>query len=104
MKTTENLKDLLAQQDALAKRIADVRAAEKAKTIETVREMIADYGLTPVDCGFRGQTIGTSPRRGDVVIPKYRGPNGETWSGRGRAPNWLMALEAQGQSRESFKV
>lgn len=103
MTTTENLKDLLAQQDALAKRIADLRTAEKAKAIETVRGMIADYGLTPGDCGFRGQTIGASPRRGDVA-PKFQGPNGERWSGRGPAPNWLTALEAQGQGREKFKV
>ena len=27
---------------------------------------------------------------------KYRGPNGEEWSGRGRTPKWLAALEAEG--------
>jgi DNA-binding protein H-NS len=29
------------------------------------------------------------------VAPKYRGPNGETWTGRGRAPLWLTALESR---------
>ena len=35
---------------------------------------------------------------------KYRGPNGETWSGRGRTPRWLAALEAEGQGREQFAL
>lgn len=34
----------------------------------------------------------------------YQGPNGETWSGFGRAPRWLTDLEAGGKSRESFRV
>ena len=35
---------------------------------------------------------------------RYEGPNGETWSGFGRAPRWLTDLEAAGNSRESFLV
>ena len=47
--------------------------------------------------------------RGDVgaeraVKLKYRGPNGERWSGRGRTPRWLLAQEAEGRSREEFAV
>ncbi|WP_370655812.1 H-NS histone family protein, partial [Paracraurococcus lichenis] len=34
----------------------------------------------------------------------YRGPNGETWSGRGRLPKWLHAAEAEGKSRDSFLI
>ena len=33
---------------------------------------------------------------------RYQGPNGESWSGFGRAPRWLMDLEAAGESRDSF--
>jgi len=35
---------------------------------------------------------------------KYRGPNGEAWSGRGSTPLWLRALEAEGKSRSEFLV
>ncbi len=35
---------------------------------------------------------------------KYRGPHGEEWSGRGRTPNWLAALEAEGRGREEFLI
>jgi DNA-binding protein H-NS len=26
------------------------------------------------------------------IAPKYKGPNGQTWSGRGLRPKWLTAL------------
>jgi DNA-binding protein H-NS len=35
---------------------------------------------------------------------KYRGPNAEEWSGRGRAPVWIRDLEAQGHNREEYLV
>ncbi len=35
---------------------------------------------------------------------KYRGPNGEEWSGRGRTPNWLAALEVEGRGREELLI
>ncbi len=34
------------------------------------------------------------PLEGRKAPIKFRGPNGETWSGRGLAPRWLAALEA----------
>jgi DNA-binding protein H-NS len=47
---------------------------------------------------------GKSPLAGRKVEPRYRGPNGETWAGRGQPPSWLTALEASGSSRESFLI
>lgn len=45
-----------------------------------------------------------SKQAGTKVAPKYRGPKGETWSGRGMMPRWLAALVAQGRTRESFAI
>jgi DNA-binding protein H-NS len=47
---------------------------------------------------------GKSRLAGRKIEPKYRGPNGETWAGRGQAPRWLTELEASGSSRESFLI
>ncbi len=56
----------------------------------------------PVDKGARAG----KPRDdiGAKRAAKYRGPNGEEWSGRGRTPRWLAALEAEGRGREEFLV
>lgn len=49
---------------------------------------------------------GRKPRSdaGRKLVPRYRGPNGEGWTGRGRPPTWLATLEAQGHERDEFAV
>ena len=37
--------------------------------------------------------------KGRKVAIKYRGPKGETWTGRGLATRWLAELEAKGKKR-----
>ena len=44
------------------------------------------------------------PRPGRKVAPKYRGPNGELWSGRGLTPRWLSAELKKGKKLESFAI
>jgi DNA-binding protein H-NS len=38
------------------------------------------------------------------VAPKYRGPNGETWSGRGLKPRWLAAELDSGKQLADFLI
>ncbi len=44
------------------------------------------------------------PLKGKKAPPKYRGPNGETWAGRGLTPKWMTDLEKKGKKRESFLI
>ena len=41
---------------------------------------------------------------GQPLTPKFRSPNGETWSGRGIPPRWMSELEAQGHKRDEFRI
>ena len=41
--------------------------------------------------------------RGPAKI-KFRGPAGETWSGRGKTPTWLKGLLAAGRQADDFRV
>src|SRR5262245_50814856 len=47
----------------------------------------------------RGSTL-----RGTKVPPKYRGPSGETWAGRGAKPRWLVAEIKGGKKIEHFLI
>jgi DNA-binding protein H-NS len=39
------------------------------------------------------------------VAPKYRHPaNGATWTGRGKAPLWIVEAEKNGQPRQQFLI
>ena len=46
------------------------------------------------------------PLKGRSVAPKYRDPENpsQTWAGRGQAPRWLTAYEAQGRKRDEFLI
>lgn len=50
----------------------------------------------------RGRKPGSGS--GEPVAVKFRGPNGETWTGRGRQPGWLKAAEAEGHNRQEYAV
>jgi DNA-binding protein H-NS len=45
-----------------------------------------------------------SALKGRKVPPKYRGPGGETWAGRGARPRWLSALIRQGRKLDDFAI
>lgn len=45
-----------------------------------------------------------SALKGRKVAPKYRGPGGETWAGRGARPRWLTALIKQGRKLDEFAI
>ena len=101
--------ELLAQRETLDRQIEELRNAELRSVIAQVRQLVAEWGLGPEDCGFKSAiTAGRKKTKetssASAVAAKYRGPNGETWSGRGRAPKWLTALEAEGRKRTEFSI
>jgi len=51
--------------------------------------------------GARG---GGSTLKGKKVPPKYRGPSGETWAGRGARPRWLVAAIKGGKKLDDFLI
>jgi DNA-binding protein H-NS len=55
-----------------------------------------------------GETVarrrGTSALKGRKIKPKYRGPKGETWAGRGARPRWLVAAVKGGKKLENFLI
>src|SRR5262249_33756263 len=47
---------------------------------------------------------GGSVLKGKKVPPKYRGPSGETWAGRGARPRWLVAAIKRGKKLDDFII
>ena len=94
--------ELIAQREALDRQIDAARLAEQSKAIETVKSLIKQFQLSADDCGFKLQKGAVKAKQ--AVPVKFRGPNGEAWSGRGRIPGWLAALESQGATREQFRI
>nr|WP_227494488.1 H-NS histone family protein [Ramlibacter pallidus] len=87
-----------------------MREQEIADAIADIRRKIDLYGLTAADLGFArsgpGMAQRAKPGKSVAKAPvKYRGPNGETWSGgRGRKPQWVTQALKEGRSLEDFAV
>jgi DNA-binding protein H-NS len=100
---------------SLMAKVARNLASMSVETLLQLRDQIG-AALTQKTRELQGQLerlgMGTStrgrgrvhPRKGIKVAPKYRGPDGEIWAGRGATPNWLAALMKQGRKREEFLI
>ena len=76
------------------------RRGEIQNQLERVQRAIAVPAGERV--GRRGRRVSTL--RGRKVPPKYRGPSGETWAGRGAKPRWLVAAIKGGKKLNDFLI
>ena len=62
-------------------------------------------GLTTGRVAKRGRPLGRPHAlKGRKIAPKYRGPNGETWAGRGMMPLWMRQEMRRGRKPEHFAI
>ena len=118
-----NLIEIQSQIEKLQKQASEIRVREFDKTVQEIVVKMHVFGITLKDLQTGGvhsakakiKTATTAKsggnkvkRKGEkaskVVAAKYRGPDGETWSGRGLTPRWLAALMTQGRAKEEFAI
>lgn len=101
--TKMSLKELLALQDDLEQEIANARARERHEVLSKMEELAHDAGFTMSDLvGAKGRGRGKTT----VSAAKYANPDNrsETWTGRGRKPNWLVEKLKKGADIEDFAI
>lgn len=90
----------------LQKQAEEIKAREFNAAVADIKAKMASLGITIADLQdgkSRVRKVATS-KVGTPAPIKFRGPNGETWSGRGLMPRWLAAQVAAGKTKESFAV
>ncbi len=89
--------------EALFKLRDDIAKALSSRASELQQQLSRLTGAAPAK--RRGRPPGKSHGlKGKKVAPKFRGPKGETWSGRGLKPRWLTAEIKKGKKLESFAI
>ena len=110
--------DIQSQIEKLQKQAADIKAREFDKTLQDIKAKMQAFGITAKDLqtykpNAKGKKEAASKKRGSAgaekatktpVAAKFRGPGGETWTGRGLTPKWLTALIEQGRSKQEFAI
>lgn len=107
--------ELKAEAENLLRQAEEARQREVVAVIAEIKEKIDQYGIAAADLGF-AESDNSTLKKGssksvaelvsskDPVPPKYRGPNGEEWAGRGRQPQWLTKEIEEGKNREDFAI
>jgi DNA-binding protein H-NS len=91
--------ELLKLDERIKTAIVSRRSEEAQATKERLREMAEKAGFNINELfGKRGS------RKGSEI--KYRNPKdtSQTWSGRGRKPNWIVDAVSKGAKLDSFSV
>jgi DNA-binding protein H-NS len=91
---------LLEQIAELQKQADLLKNTERKGVIDQVNGLIADFDIKASELRFGGKA---KPSKKTVAV-KYRDSAGNSWTGRGRTPTWLVAAEAAGKKRDSFLV
>ena len=117
-----NLIEIQSQIEKLQKQATEIKTREFSLTVQDILAKMQAFGITLKDLQVgkgrvtkgKGKVarVGKSApakakkkeKPASVVAAKFRGPNGETWSGRGLTPRWLAALVAQGKTKDDFAV
>ena len=111
-----NLVDIQSQIEKLQKQASQIKAKEFHKTILEIRGKMQAFGITVKDLqpakkvkndaapAKKNAKPGGKKSVGSPVAAKYRGPDGQTWTGRGLSPRWMKALIEQGRSKEEFLI
>lgn len=97
--------ELKAQAEALLAQAEQLRKQERAGVIAEIRARMAEYGITAEELATTGTRGGKTKAGRSKAEPKYRGPNGELWSGGpGRKPEWVRNILAAGGNIENFRI
>jgi DNA-binding protein H-NS len=100
-----DLIEIQNQIEKLQKQASEIRALEFGKTVQDILAKMAAYNITLDDLDVSKSRARKATLTGSKsAAAKFKGPNGETWSGRGLTPRWLSALVAQGRTKEEFAI
>ena len=118
-----NLIDIQSQIEKLQKQANEIKSKDFHATVQDILAKMAAFGITVKDLqsGKGKSKVGrvakgktgaaksvkapkAARKASNPVAPKYRGPSGETWTGRGLTPKWLSTLIAQGRAKDSFLI
>lgn len=96
-----SLKEIQVQIEQLQQQAAEQRDRELADAVQKIRDLMQEYGITVDDLqsvGKKGAGKKSAAKKSAAV--QFRdAETGNTWSGRGRMPNWLS-----GQDKERFRI
>jgi DNA-binding protein H-NS len=102
-----SLKELLELEAKVAKAIAAARDKERTELKRKMAEMAETHGFSVNELfGGAGRGNARGSKNKSVGVARYANPDdrSDTWTGRGRKPNWLLERLKKGARLEDFAI
>lgn len=100
-----SLKELVDLEAKVQKAIAAARDRERAELKKKVADLAETHGFSVAELfgGARGRAAGKGK---SIGVAKYANPENraDTWTGRGRKPNWLVERLRKGAKLADFAI
>lgn len=101
-----SLKELVDLETKVQKAIAGLRDRERSALKEKMAEMAKNHGFS-VNELFGGNRPGRGGGKGKSIgVARFANPENkaDTWTGRGRKPNWLVDRLKKGAKLSDFAI
>lgn len=100
-----SLKELVELETKVQKAIAAARDRERNDLKKKMAELAENHGFS-VNELFGGARGGRAGKGKSVGIAKYANPENksDTWTGRGRKPNWVIERLRKGAKLADFEI
>ncbi len=95
-------KELIKLRDQIEKALKKAEIRERQEALKAAEQAAAQYGFSLSDLAAEGATIGKVSK----AKAKYRNPAdpSQTWSGRGRKPQWIHDALKSGASISDLEI
>jgi DNA-binding protein H-NS len=90
--------------EALCKLRDEIAALLNSRAQDLRRQLDQLTGGTVAHGGKTNDEADAPKAERKKIAPKYRGPHGETWAGRGMKPRWLTGALKEGKKVEDFLI
>ena len=103
---TKTYRQVRAQIEALQAEADKLRAGEKSQVLKQVKDLVAQFDLSPQEVFGRAAAKGPARKGGarEATSAKYRDGQGNEWGGRGPRPRWVKEAIAAGHDLTDFLV
>jgi DNA-binding protein H-NS len=96
------LTEIQAQIAELQKQAQEIINVERRAVIDDIKAKLTAYSISLEELERKGKAVKAAPRSPSPI--KYKKSETEYWVGRGPKPQWVKAIESEGENIESYRV
>lgn len=100
----ERIAQLERERQRLEKEAEQLLKDEKLEVIAEIRNRMNAYGISIDE--LQNAKVKTAPKRKvrGILPPKFEDGQGNTWSGKGPKPQWILNALACGKTVEDYRI